>query len=187
MKKQLQTFACLVAFVTAFGNTGWAQGRTMVPIKVQIVISRYQGDKKVSSVPYTLSVNAGGNNRSSLRMGADVPTGTSTVTKDGATTTRVDYKQVGTNIDCTGSIVDETRFGLFINIEDSSVYPSGQGTALPNSGPPPSRVGGELSFRHFGASENVILKDGQSSEFTVATDKFTGEVIKAEVTLTVVK
>jgi hypothetical protein len=40
---------------------------------VQIVISRFQGERKISSLPYTLSVNANaGTNRASLRMGAQV-------------------------------------------------------------------------------------------------------------------
>jgi len=41
------------------------------PLKFQIVISRYQGEKQISSMPYTLSVNAG--YRGNLRMGAKVP------------------------------------------------------------------------------------------------------------------
>ena len=47
----------------------------VVPLKVQIVITRFQGDKKVSSLPYTLSVVANDprGTGSSLRMGAQVP------------------------------------------------------------------------------------------------------------------
>jgi hypothetical protein len=33
----------------------------------------------------------------------------------------------------------------------------------------------------------VILKDGQSSEFTAAADRITGEIIKIDITVTVVK
>jgi hypothetical protein len=33
----------------------------------------------------------------------------------------------------------------------------------------------------------MILRDGQSSEFTVATDKITGEVTKATVTVALVR
>ena len=45
----------------------------IVPLKVQIVISRYQGEKKVSSLPYTLAVNANLTNKTSLRVGSQVP------------------------------------------------------------------------------------------------------------------
>ena len=30
---------------------------TLVPLEIEIVISRFQGDKKISSVPYVLAVN----------------------------------------------------------------------------------------------------------------------------------
>lgn len=39
------------------------------PLKVLIVISRYQGEKKVASMPYTLSIGGGNMNRASVRMG----------------------------------------------------------------------------------------------------------------------
>jgi hypothetical protein len=41
--------------------------------------------------------------------------------------------------------------------------------------------------RTFRTTNQLVLRDGQSSEFTAATDKVTGEVIKATVTLTVIK
>ena len=61
-----------------------------VPLKVQIVISRYEGDKKLSSLPYMLSVNAG--RSASLRMGTKVPVASTSFTPiatgggDGSTT-----------------------------------------------------------------------------------------------------
>jgi RNA polymerase sigma factor (sigma-70 family) len=44
---------------------------------------------------------------------------------------------------------------------------------------------GTVKSRLFLAS--LILRDGQTSEFTAATDKITGEVTKIDVTLTVIK
>ena len=44
---------------------------TVTPLKVSVVVARFQGEKKLSSLPYTLSVNAG--SRATLRMGAKVP------------------------------------------------------------------------------------------------------------------
>ena len=44
-----------------------------VPLKVQLVVSRYSGEKKIGSVPYILSVVANDNDKTSLRMGVDVP------------------------------------------------------------------------------------------------------------------
>jgi hypothetical protein len=39
----------------------------------------------------------------------------------------------------------------------------------------------------FRTTNALVLRDGQSTEFTAATDKSSGEGIKAAVTLTVVK
>ena len=38
------------------------------------------------------------------------------------------------------------------------------------------------SFRSFRADESLLLKDGWSLQFTSATDKITGDVVKVDVT-----
>lgn len=43
------------------------------------------------------------------------------------------------------------------------------------------------TFRTFTSSQTLILKDGQTTQFTTATDRVSGEVTKVDVTLTVVK
>jgi hypothetical protein len=45
--------------------------KAITPVRLTIVLSRYQGDKKASSLPYTLVVNANGP-KASLRMGSSV-------------------------------------------------------------------------------------------------------------------
>ncbi len=42
-----------------------------VPLRVTVVISRLQGDKKIASLPYSFGTLAG--ERTNLRMGSDVP------------------------------------------------------------------------------------------------------------------
>ena len=49
------------------------QAEQSTPLKLQFVISKYQGDKKISSVPYVVSVNANQRRNTSLRMGGQVP------------------------------------------------------------------------------------------------------------------
>src|SRR5688500_3448686 len=77
-----------------------------VPLKVQIVVSRMQGNKQVSSLPYTLAVVAGDNDKTSLRMGVDVPivqTVFGAASAGGTTSTpqsSFTYRSIGTNIDC---------------------------------------------------------------------------------------
>ena len=47
-----------------------------VPLKVTVVLSRFQGDKRISSMPYILGVMASGwgpGPKTTLRMGVEVP------------------------------------------------------------------------------------------------------------------
>ena len=156
----------------------------MTPLKVVVLVSRFQGEKKLSSLPYTLSVNAG--SKANLRMGARVPVMMITAKSpvEGVPMVGpIQYQDVGTNIDCGVSTVqDDGRFRLEIWIDDTSIYgdtPTGAGTNAPASGNP--------SFRSFKANDSMVLRDGQTSQFTTATDKVSGEIVKVEVTLTVVK
>jgi hypothetical protein len=83
--------------------------------------------------------------------------------------------------DLTAQSTDDGRFRVDISIEDTSVYSEEQtaeGVAKMSDIP---------SFRTFQTSNTVILKDGQSSEFTAAADRITGEVTRIDITVTVVK
>ena len=183
MKRHPQTLGTALALAVTLAATAAAQDRdkALVPLKVQIVISRYQGEKRVSSLPYTLSVNANDPNRTSqLRMGAQIPvTSTSYAAADNkAPLTSYQYRDIGTNIDCGASTADDGRFRLTVSIDDSAVI--GDETK-------PATVNGAPVFRSFRVTETLLLKDGQSIQFTTATDKVTGDTIKVDVTLTVVK
>ena len=165
-----------------------------VPLRVQVVISRYEGDKKISSEPFTMSVNAGpfpgGGDVARLRMTADVPVMSVTGAKDiekatGMTAVApIQYKSLGTSIDCTGFVEDRNdpgRFRLQITVEDTSVYPA-------DKTPPGTMASsGSPVFRSFRLSNTAVLRDGQSTQFTTATDKYSGQVVKVDVTLTVLK
>lgn len=166
----------------------------LVPLKVVIVVSRYQGEKKVSSLPYTLLVNANDLDQempgmqhprvARLRTGASVPVPSMATPKETpiqGPVGPVQYKSIGTNIDCSARSTDDGRFRLDISIEDSSVYAEGQSAqGVPKFSDIPS-------FRSFQTSNALILKDGQSTEFTAAADRITGDVTKVVVTVTVVK
>jgi type II/III secretion system protein len=153
-------------------------------VKVQVVIGRYQGEKKISSVPYTLAVSTGPVNTTHLRMAAQVPVVSTSFTPNtpgGAAATPLmsyQYKDVGTNIDCSATVTDDGRYLVAMTIDDSSVYPEGEPAKSPTGAP---------SFRSFRSSETVVLRDGQSTQFVAATDKITGEVVKIDVTVTVSK
>jgi hypothetical protein len=173
---------------TAFGATLRAQtppgpqSSSDTSLQVQVVVSRYQGDKRISSLPYTLSVNPD-NRKTSLRMGADVPIVSMTTVpaargeKPAPPISSYSYRSIGTNIDCTANTAIGNQYRLSLEVEDSSVYPEDQSRA-PKGVP---------MFRSFKLSNTLVLKDGQSTQLTSAADKVSGEVLKVDVTLTVVK
>jgi hypothetical protein len=167
----------------------------IVPLDIEIVISRYQGDKKVSSLPYELTVNAiyqyvdrlDDAPLTSLRMGGQVPLPTMApvVGPDGKPLSGlpqgggpVQYKDVGTYIDARGRWLDSTPGSFEVSIsvqEDAVATPQGApATALP-------------VIRTFRASNNLVLRDGQTRQFTAGADRITGEVVKVDVTLKVAK
>ena len=156
-----------------------ARESRVVPLKLQVVLSKYQGEKKISSLPYILSL-ATSQQRVSLRMGGEVPIATFTGTP--ATVVSYNYRPVGTSIDCSATALDDGRYSVSIVLEDSSVYSADQ-----EGGGLSKAHNDQPSFNTFKANETVILKDGESSQFTSATDKISGQVIKVEVTLTVLK
>jgi hypothetical protein len=158
-------------------------------LKVTVVLSRYQGEKRVSSMPYVMGVTAGATApgpKTTLRMGTDVPVVTTVFSGDGKSTPQSSYtyRNVGTNIDCT-AWGDETTAGLFqvsLTITDSSIgldaskRPGTQGV-----------VPDVPSFRNFNSSFTALLRDGQTTQYTSATDPVTGELMKIDVTLNVMK
>jgi len=174
-KRQLLAVAAIVTLV--LGAVGRAQDKAppgLVPVKLQVVISRYQGEKRVSNLPYMLAVDAGGG-KASLRSGLEMAVSVKVDDK----ASPIQYKPFGTNIDATLTRLDDGRFRLLLNVEDSSVY-----------GDDPASLASAKSatmFRSFKWGGELLLSDGQSSQFMTATDKFNGEVTKVDVTLNVVK
>jgi hypothetical protein len=159
------------------------------PLKVQVVIARFQGEKRIASTPYTLAVTHGEDARpdfARLRIGTEVPISTppSGPTADGkpATPAGIQYRPVGTNIDCTVVKVDDTTFEVQLTIEQSSVVDDEQQKPQsPRAGP------NAPAFRSFRFTNSAVLRDGQTTQFTNAADALSGEVVRVDVTLNIVK
>ena len=157
-----------------------------VPLQVRIVLSRYQGEKRVSSLPYTLTVtanNEGPNMPARLRMGAQVPvpSGAFGNGPDGKPIGPVSYRDIGTNIDVWAVSTTDSQFQINLLIEDTTVYVNSQVS------PEAPRVGELPVFRSFRFSNSFALRDAQTSQFTAAADRVSGEVVRVDVTLNVVK
>jgi len=153
-----------------------------VLLKVQVVISRYQGEKKISSQPYTLSVGANGP-RATMKMGTQVPvlTGPAVSGPDGKPLPQsYNYRTVGATIECTARSLDDGRYRIELTLDDSSVAAEDPGPQPFSKGIPQFR-----SFQISGAT--AVLRDGQSTQLTTAAEKVTGEIAKVDVTMNVVK
>jgi len=141
-----------------------------IPIKVQVVFARYAGEKKISNLPYALSLGAPGR-PARLRMGIEVPVSV------GKGTGTLQYKNVGANLDCSAEPLEDGRYRLELTVEQSSIYaPEGDKT---NSDSP--------LFRSFNASFTEFLRDGQSASHVLAADPLSGELLKLDVTFAVLK
>jgi hypothetical protein len=94
------------------------------------------------------------------------------------------YRSVGTNIDC-GATFDEANAGVFqltMTVSDSSI-----GLDASKKTNAQGVVPDIPSFRNFNSSFTALLRDGQTTQYTSATDPVTGELMKIDVTLNVMK
>jgi hypothetical protein len=164
------------------------QAVLQIPLKVQMVITEYDGVKKISSMPYTISLNVSRiRSRDSLgqvRAGIRLPVVTGKSDTSGLQYT---YLDVGTNIDCWVEKWSDDRYFVNGTVDLSSVYTMNADNQTAAWKPGDSLSGINPIIRHTNGSFAIPLHDGQTGEATTATDPITGHVFKIEVTLTVVK
>jgi type II secretory pathway component GspD/PulD (secretin) len=153
-----------------------------VPLKVSLVFSRLQGDKKVSSLPYTLFVTAN-DQRTSLRLGTQIPVPTTTITDKGSVPS-YNYRDVGTNIDCAANSTADGAYRLIITMTDSSVYYPDESDAATRSTTAVTRA---PAFRNFNSTFTLMVRDGQTVQSTSVTDPVSGQTIKIDATVNVQK
>ena len=162
-----------------------AETARQTPLKVQLTLTRYVGEKKIASVPYMLGVLTQ-SQRTSLRMGVQVPV-VQTVFGQKADGTgpqsSYNYRDVGTNIDCQATDLGNGLFNLSITVEDSAIQMDRADQAdakrpLRDDVP---------AFRNFRASFAMVLRDGQSMQYASAADPISGEVMKIDVALSLAR
>lgn len=139
-------------------------------VKVDLVLSRLNGTKTLSTLPYSL--NAADSQRTSLRLGSQVPIPV------GGANGPVQYQNVGSNIDCDVALLADGRYRLSLTIDDSSLA-DGAGTNLSPDAPP--------VIRSYRISTALVLRGGETTTFNVSTDKVSGDTIRAQVTVTALK
>jgi hypothetical protein len=171
-----------VALTAASAQLALAQEKTLVPLKLDVVISRQAADKKISSMPYSMWLTANSPERqASLRLGVQVPVPNTVIPqlKEGEKTEPIrsfTNRDIGTNIDASATSAAEGRYAVAITLTDSGLNSKGEPTP-----------GGAPLLRNFTSRFFLLLRDGQTATYMSATDPVTGETLKVEVTLSVLK
>jgi hypothetical protein len=163
---------------------------TTTPVKVQIVVTEFEGDKKVKSLPYTMymnSINAQENKPGTwvkFRIGSRVPI------YMGGSAGNMTYLDVGTNIDARSAYTGEGRLLLVLNIERSWMEGGVSVPVAKSDASAAETLSGHFQepiIRAFKSEFELKLREGQPVESIMATDPISGKVLKVDVSFTLVK
>lgn len=172
----------------------------MPQLKVQITVSRSKAGAETTNLPFELMIRADGRSETTVNVGVDVPVPQGPT---GAYT----YRRVGNNIACRAASYSNGMISLQLTVEDSSIHmdaPAGGGGEHGVS----TSSGGYVSFaqtlagnlvqgdrvmfgqgqahapvfRSFQTNTLLSMRESETVQFTLATDKQTGETLKVSVT-----
>lgn len=158
------------------------------PIKLQVVVTEYEGDKKTKNLPYVLYLNAphqpevraGGASR--LRIGTRVPV---YVGKS-----EMQYMDIGSNIDARAAFPSDGQLLLILNLERSWTEGDVPVPVTKPEGSSEESTSGrfrEPIIRSLRSELDLKLREGQTAETLVATDPQSGKVVKVEVSYSTLK
>jgi hypothetical protein len=155
--------------------------------RVDLVLSRWVGDKRIESLPFSVllaaAVGAPGWVEGRVRLGLDVPSGRTRTTKtDASVTTDQVQTYVGTNIDTTLREPVAGLYDLDVRLTHTMLTPT------PRT--PGSVAPGELvaaSTRTISFNNKLMLREGRTMQVGSGVDAVTGETARLEVTVTTAK
>lgn len=159
---------------------------TIPHLRVDVLLTEYAGEKKVSSLPYTIYagvsdfVHHANAAPASLRMGVRVPIATGPVN---GPSTQYEYQNVGTNVDIRAAKIGDATYRLDCTVERTAVSPPNEGASAGE----PRNIATLPVLTNFNSNFEISLHDGETGEGLSATDPFNGHVLKITVTLHVVK
>jgi hypothetical protein len=158
------------------GSSSFVAADAAKPVlRVQLVINRLEGEKKLGSLPYAFVVTPNMGNQMHIRFGVEAPVPSPNFAADAGKPGPVEYRSLGTNIDCFNvRDLGSGRYQFDINLQNSAALP----------GQDPAKDTRPL-FRRFETSFTAVLRDGQSMQTIASTNPVTGEVIRIDVTLNV--
>lgn len=201
MKQMLWAMAVIVGVVMAAG-AGYAQAPTppagaasaaqqkpepvVIPLKVTVVITRYNSDKAqtvVSRMPFEVWVNTGSSSTLQARSEVPVPT-TTFVTPEGgnkaAPVTSFNYRSIGTGLTVGATALSDGRFSVAVSIDDSHIVPAPEFVD-------PSVGGPRTANQSLRNQATTILRDGQTVQHSLTSDRLSGDLTRVDVTVNVVK
>jgi hypothetical protein len=157
--------------------------KSFTPLKAQIVVTEFEGDKKVKSLPYTMVFTAGSHINAEvakLRVGSRIPV---LVGKDG----NFQYIDIGTNLDCRAERREDGSYGLQLSLERSWVQETIHLAGGDAGGPAGNATFNQPVIGGYRTDAFLIARDGQTVETTAAVDPLSGRILKVELTLTAPK
>jgi hypothetical protein len=157
-------------------------------LKIQVVFTENEGDKKVANLPYTFFVSAGPSPDpwTKIRVGSRVPVATGTTSGQ----IQLQYIDVGTNLDGRAYVSEEGRYDVQLSVERSWVEGD---VIVPTTGA--AGTGNDLKpgtfkepiIRQFKTNLELTMRDGQTMQTTQAADPLSGRLLAISVTMNVVK
>jgi hypothetical protein len=184
----------IVAFAALFGVAGVTvrgqekpkpdiqtedPARVFSTVKVQFVLTEFDGEKKIAALPYSFLMNtekekglASPHYSNFVRIGVRLAT---SADKDGKT----QFLDVGSNIDCALTSDDAGRYLMRFSFERAALAPPARGDY---KGDPALNYAGFM-LPTFRSSGLVPLKEGQATEVMAAADPLNGHVYKLTVTV----
>lgn len=155
-----------------------APSRPSVTVRIEVVLERSKADRKISTLPYELIVlaNQGNQSSASLRLSTNAPVRLPA----GGGAVSVNYQSLETNLDVSNVTTEaDGRYRLNLTVSDSGI--SSVSPAANQERNAPSPDGSDVT-RNYRANTWLLLRDGQPFAFSLASDKTTGETLKAIVT-----
>jgi hypothetical protein len=177
MRKRVGRILGSVALVMVMTSPGFPQQELRpggVPVKLQVVLTRGEGDKKVRESHSVVASSSG--ETTSLRIGHEVPV--STTGPNGQTL--FSYQQIGTQIDASVTAItgaDRYKVQITVTKRKASDNPV---AAAPQGASPTS------TFSSFIFAGTLLLRNGETAPI-IATDLVTNETWQADLTLSAEK
>jgi hypothetical protein len=165
------------------------QARLLTPLRVQVVLNEYDGEKRISSLPYSFELASSAFNgpaTTKIKSGVKVPIATGSQSGS-ETQTQYAYIDIGTRIDCRAFAGESGRYKLQLQIERGTIA-SGDNAGSSKPGGNGRVLTENPVFRSVQIDFTVDLRDGQTIENVASiTDPLNGHVHRINLTMNVVK